>query len=121
MVIDHHRAWTSDDLVLGSAPRFDQVHDNSKKFAEYDRIFVRDYDTKKKSSPAKPVSKRSRSEQWSVQAEGGTTLSTATRTSVLDVQEMISDDSFTTLTDHQFLLLQPQAPAFALSAKQWSG
>jgi len=39
---------------------------------------------------------------------------------IADVQEVDDTDRSTTLTDHQLMLLDPQAPAFALSAKQWS-
>lgn len=119
-MIDHSRAWNVDGEVSPHTPVFDQVQDFSKKFAAYDRIFIINDRAKRLTKRGKMPSATTTADLWSSAATAGATASVGAGDFTVDWEETDEDNQFNTLTDHQLLLLQPEALAFALSAKDWS-
>ncbi|KAL1584161.1 hypothetical protein WHR41_07280 [Cladosporium halotolerans] len=119
VVIDHSRAWNLDGEVSPHTPVFDQVQDFSKKFAAYDRIFIINDRAKRLTKRGKMPAATTTADLWSSAATAGATASVGAGDFTVDWEETDEDNQFNTLTDHQLLLLQPEALAFALSAKDW--
>lgn len=119
-MIDHSRAWTVEGEFHAQKPVFDLIQDFSNKFAAYDRIFINAGSVKRTTQRGKKSSATTAASMWSIAATAGTTMSAVTGDRLDKWDEFNEDDRSDTLTDHQLFLLQPEALAFALSAKEWS-
>lgn len=137
-MIDHKTGWNAGFDVFG-LPALNNVNDGYQTYVSYDHIYLKDdaeYDGSTWSSSApnpRPPPQRYRSARGSTRApkrrgqrdytDWNDVPSTGYDGALIDNPiDLHAKDTYKTseVTEHQLLLLNPLAPAFALSTKQWS-